>query len=101
MSEPEWQDLQHSDIFEYVSATWFDENNLTGSSQPACVRILICRAELFCAAGREAAVGRIFDPEDHSPRLTLEVLISEGLWKRAFGGGYTNGRNRWTMTGMN
>ena len=30
MSQPEWQDLQRSGIFEYVSPTWFDENNLTG-----------------------------------------------------------------------
>src|SRR5438874_4571695 len=41
MSQPEWQDLQRSGIFEYVSPTWFDENNLTGSSQPARVRLLI------------------------------------------------------------
>src|SRR5437762_7405396 len=41
VSEPEWQDLQHSGIFEFVSPTWFDENNLTGSSQPARVRLLI------------------------------------------------------------
>src|SRR5207253_5430985 len=38
-SEPEWRDLQHSGIFEYVSRTWLDENNLTGSSQPARVRL--------------------------------------------------------------
>src|SRR4029077_7538933 len=30
MSEPEWQDLQHSGIFENVSPTWYDDNNLTG-----------------------------------------------------------------------
>src|SRR5205085_6948927 len=41
MSGPEWQDLQRSGIFEYVSPTWFDENNLTGSSQPERVRLLI------------------------------------------------------------
>jgi putative ABC transport system permease protein len=31
-------------------------------------------------------LGRAFHPEDHSPGLTLEVLISDGLWKRGFGG---------------
>src|SRR5438093_7469493 len=41
LSQPEWQDLQRSGIFEFVSPTWFDENNLTGSSQPARVRLLI------------------------------------------------------------
>ncbi len=41
ISQPEWQDLQESGIFQYVSPTWFDENNLTGSSQPARVRLLL------------------------------------------------------------
>src|SRR4029077_5045810 len=41
MSEPEWQDLQHSGIFAYVSPTWYDDNNLTGSSEPARVSLLI------------------------------------------------------------
>ena len=35
MSQPEWRDFQQSGIFQYVSPTWFDENNLTGSAQPA------------------------------------------------------------------
>ena len=34
LSEPEWQDLEHSSIFEHVSPTWFDENNLTGAERP-------------------------------------------------------------------
>ncbi len=86
MSEPEWQDLQRSGIFEYVSPTWFDENNLTGSSQPARVRLLIVAPNYFALLGVKPQLGRIFNPEDHSPGLMLEVLISDGLWKRAFGG---------------
>jgi putative ABC transport system permease protein len=30
-------------------------------------------------------LGRSFDPEDQTPGFNLEVLISDGLWKRAFG----------------
>ncbi|HKV61777.1 MAG TPA: ABC transporter permease [Candidatus Acidoferrum sp.] len=86
MSESEWQDLQRSGIFEYVSPTWFDENNLTGSSQPARVRLLIVAPNYFSLLGVKPQLGRAFDPEDHSPGLLLEVLISDGLWKRAFGG---------------
>jgi hypothetical protein len=41
MSQPEWQDLQHSGIFQYVSPTWFDENNLTGSSAYSSSRRII------------------------------------------------------------
>jgi len=31
-------------------------------------------------------LGRTFDPHDETPGFTLEVVISDGLWKRAFGG---------------
>src|SRR5436309_823646 len=85
MSEPEWQDLQHSGIFEYVSPTWFDENNLTGSSQPARVRLLIVAPNYFALLGVQPKLGRGFDPNDHSPGFIPEVVISDGLWKRAFG----------------
>src|SRR5258706_151175 len=85
MSQPEWQDLQRSGIFEYVSPTWFDENNLTGSSQPARVRILIVAPNYFALLGVKPQSGRAFNPEDHSPGLIPEALISDGLWKRAFG----------------
>jgi putative ABC transport system permease protein len=85
MSQPEWQDLQRSGIFEYVSPAWFDENNLTGSSQPAHVRILLVAPNYFALLGVKPQLGRAFNPEDHSPGLIEEVVISDGLWKRAFG----------------
>ena len=85
MSEPEWQDLQHSGIFEYVSPTWFDENNLTGSDQPARVRLLLVAPNYFTLLGIKPQLGHAFNPEDHSPGLLPEVLISDGLWKRSFG----------------
>jgi predicted permease len=84
MSQPEWQDLQHSGIFEYVSPAWFDENNLTGSSQPARVRILIVAPNYFALLAVKPQLGRTFNPQDHSPGLLEEVVISDGLWKRAF-----------------
>ena len=86
MSPPEWQDLQRSGIFENVSPTQFDENNLTGSSQPARVRILIVAPNYFALLGVKPQFGRAFDVDDHSPGLIPEVLISDGLWRRAFGG---------------
>jgi len=84
MSEPEWQDFQRSGIFQYISPTWFDENNLTGSSQPARVRILIVAPNYFALLGVKPQLGRAFNPQDHSPGLIPEVLISDGLWRRVF-----------------
>jgi putative ABC transport system permease protein len=85
MSEPEWQDLQHCGIFEYVSPTWYDDNNLTGSAEPARVSLLIEAPNYFALLGVNAAIGRTFPPADHSPGFTTEVVISDGLWKRTFG----------------
>jgi predicted permease len=85
MSEPEWQDLQHSGIFENVSPTWYDDNNLTGSAEPARVSLLIVAPNYFALLGVNPGLGRIFPPADHSPGFTTEVLISDGLWKRMFG----------------
>src|SRR5437762_4453350 len=84
LSEPEWQDLQRSGIFESVSPTWFDENNLTGSSQPTRVRLLIVAPNYFALLGTQPQLGRGFDPRDHLPGLIPEVVISDGLWKSAF-----------------
>ena len=85
MSEPEWQDLQHSGIFEYVSPTWFDENNLIGASQPVRVRIVIVAPNYFALLGVKPQLGRVFDPADHSPGLLPEVVISDGSWRSKFG----------------
>jgi putative ABC transport system permease protein len=86
MSQPEWQDLQHSGIFEYVSPTWYDDNNLTGSSRPARVSLLIVAPDYFSLLGASPQMGRAFPADDYTPSFTTEVVISDGLWKRAFGG---------------
>jgi putative ABC transport system permease protein len=86
MSQPEWQDLQQSGVFEYVSPTWFDENNLTGSSQPARVRLLIVAPDYFALLRAQPQLGRAFDPQYNSPGFIPEILISDALWKRNFGG---------------
>jgi len=86
MSEPEWKDLQQSGIFENVSPTWFDENNLTGSDQPTRVRLTIVAPNFFALLGAQPRLGRTFDPNYDSPGFLPEVVISDALWKRAFGG---------------
>jgi hypothetical protein len=52
ISQPELRDLQKSGIFEYVSPTWYDENNLTGSTQPMRVRLTIGRRTTLRSCGR-------------------------------------------------
>src|SRR5438477_1890780 len=85
MSEPEWQDFQHSGIFEFVSPAWYDDNNLIGSSKPTRVSLLIVAPDYFAVHGVKPRLGRGFDPENHNPGFTEEVVISDDLWRRDFG----------------
>ena len=85
MSVPELQDLQRSGIFEYVSPIGGGSVNLTGSSQPARIRFRGVAPNYFALLGAKPQLGRAFNPEDHTPGFNLEALISDGLWKRAFG----------------
>ncbi len=84
MSVPEWHDLQRSGIFEYVSPVGGGDVNLTGSSQPARIRLLTVPPNYFALLDVKPQLGRPFNPEDQTPGFNLEVLISDGLWKRAF-----------------
>jgi len=86
MSVPEWKDLQRSGIFEYVSPLGGGSVNLTGSSQPARIVFLTVAPNYLALLGVKPELGRWFDPADQTPGFTLEVVISDGLWKGAFGG---------------
>jgi predicted permease len=85
ISVPEWQDLQRSGIFDYVSPIGGGDVNLTGASQPTRIRFLNVAPNYFAVLGVKPQLGHGFNPQDHTPGFTLEVLISDGLWKRAFG----------------
>jgi len=86
MSVPEWHDLEHSGIFQYVSPMGGGGSvNLTGGSQPARASFLSESPNYFATLGVKPELGRAFDPEDKTPGFTLEALISDGLWRGAFG----------------
>ncbi|MGC1685956.1 MAG: ABC transporter permease [Candidatus Acidiferrales bacterium] len=84
MSVPEWHDLQRSGIFDNVSPIGGGDVNLTGASQPERIPFLNVTPNYFAVLGVKPQLGSAFNPEDHTPGFTLEVLISDGLWKRAF-----------------
>ena len=79
MSVPEWQDLQRSGIFDYVSPIGGGDVNLTGASQPERIRLLERGAELFCAARRETAVG----PRVQSRRSHARIYFGSSHQRRS------------------
>ncbi len=85
MSQPEWMDLARSGIFQYVSPVGGGSVNLTGSSQPARILFESVSPDYLALLGVKPQLGHWFNPDDPTPGFTLEVVISDGLWKRAFG----------------
>jgi len=84
-SIPELKDLQNSGIFQYVSFCFHGSENVTGSAQPTHIDGATVSPSYFAVLGVDAALGRTFDPHDASLGSNGEVIISDGLWKRAFG----------------
>ncbi|HXT74398.1 MAG TPA: ABC transporter permease [Candidatus Angelobacter sp.] len=85
ISIPEFKDLQRSGIFQYVVLEIFGSANLTGVSQPSRMQYEGVSPAYFAMLGVKPELGQTFDPQDQTPGFTLDVVISDGLWRRAFG----------------
>ena len=86
ISVPEWRDLESSGIFQSAAITGRGANvNLTGSAQPLRLSFKQVTPNYFAVLGVDAQLGRTFDPHDATPGYNLEVVISDGLWRREFG----------------
>jgi predicted permease len=85
MSTPEVWDFQRSGIFQWISPNWFDEQNVTGFGQATRVGLVTVMPNYFTLLGVKPQLGSTFDPNDPTPGFNLQTVISDGLWKRAFG----------------
>jgi predicted permease len=86
MSIPELRDLQASGIFQSISITGRGANvNLTGGARPERLLFKGVMPSYFAILGVGAQLGRVFDPRDATPGFNLEVVLSDGLWRRQFG----------------
>jgi predicted permease len=86
LSIPEFRDLKSSGIFQQVSIKGGGSVNLTGSSQPVRIQFEPVTPQYFALLGVSPELGRTFDPNDGTPGFTLDVVISDALWKQQFGG---------------
>jgi predicted permease len=85
ISVPEWRDLESSGIFQSAAITGTGANvNLTGSAQPLRLSFKQVTPNYFTVLGVDAQLGRTFDPHDATPGYNLEVILSDGLWRREF-----------------
>ena len=86
VSVPEWRDLENSAIFQSVAIAGRGANvNLSGIARPLRLSFKAVTPNYFAILGVHAQLGRTFAPNDATPGYNLEVVLSDGLWKREFG----------------
>jgi putative ABC transport system permease protein len=87
LSVDELKDLQErSGVFDQVSAVWSVDANLTGTDRPERIELLAVSPNYFSLLGANAQLGRVFGPQDQAQGFAEGVVISDGLWRRLFGG---------------
>jgi len=79
-----WREQQHS--FQEIAAVGFNTYTLTGSGTPEQVYGNLISPALTRVLGLSPVAGRAFTDDEEKPGATPVAMISEGLWKRRFGG---------------
>jgi putative ABC transport system permease protein len=86
-SVPELQDLrERSGVFDEISAIWPVSTALTGGDRAERIEMAGTSPSYFELLGAKAAIGRVYGQADWVPGFLDGVVISDGLWKRQFGG---------------
>ena len=87
MSAPEFLDIQNeANTWESVGGwTMTGRNVATSNDEPVRVTAAIITRSLIDTLGVQPALGRNFTPEEDRNGGPNTVLISDGLWRRAFG----------------
>jgi predicted permease len=85
-SVPELEDLRdRAGIFTDVSTVASDSVNLTGADHPERLEFLVTHPNYFSMLGATPQLGRLFGPQDFALGFAPVVVISDGLWRRAYG----------------
>ncbi len=85
-SKPELDDLQtRAGVFEDVTPIAEGSEILTGAKQPERVEGVNGSFGYFSMLGVIPQIGRLYGPQDFTPGFAPEAVISDGLWRRAYG----------------
>ncbi|MGA8553820.1 MAG: ABC transporter permease [Candidatus Acidiferrales bacterium] len=87
MSVPElWDFQQRAGIFQDIAGIFPTDANLTGGDHPERIELLATSGNYFTMLHANPQVGRIYTQQTAVPGFSGEVVISDGLWHREFGG---------------
>jgi predicted permease len=86
-SVPEWEDLKsRAGVFEEASVLVSGSTDLTGGKQPEHLELLEVSPNYFSMLGASPQIGRLFGPQDFALGFAEAAVISDGLWRRSYGG---------------
>ncbi len=87
-SVPELEDLKsRAGVFEEVSVVVTASTNLTGArQQPERLELLGVSPNYFSMLGASPQIGRLFGSQDFALGFAEAAVISDGLWRRSYGG---------------
>src|ERR1700752_3811713 len=84
-SKPELDDLQtRAGVFEDVSPIFKGSEDLNGAGQHERVEGVNVSFTYFSMLGATPQIGRLFGPQDFALGFAPVVVISDGLWRRAY-----------------
>ncbi|MGI8958882.1 MAG: ABC transporter permease [Bryobacteraceae bacterium] len=86
VSEPEIFDLKTAKSFQSLGAWRTNGTNIAGLSRSVRVTTSFVNADLMPLLGVKPLLGHTITREDDVPGAPPVVILSYGLWKRAFGG---------------
>src|SRR6202045_2017247 len=85
-SEPELDDLQtRGGEFEDVTPIVPASTNLTGAKQPEGLQVGFTSFSYLSVLGVIPEIGRLYGPQDFTLGFSPAVVISDALWRRAYG----------------
>jgi putative ABC transport system permease protein len=76
----------HAQSYAGIAALAGASVNLTGSGEPERLQAGAVRAGFFSTLETAPARGRVFLPEEDQPGRNHMAIITDGLWRRRFGG---------------
>ena len=86
-SVPELEDLKsRAGVFEEVSVVFGGSTNLTGGTRPERLELLEVSPNYFSMLGARQQIGRLFGSQDFALGFAEAAVISDGLWRRSYGG---------------
>jgi predicted permease len=85
-SVPELDDLRNrAGVFTDVSTIASNSVNLTGADHPERLEFLVTHSNYFSMLGATPQIGRLFGPQDFALGFAPVTVISDSLWRRAYG----------------